>query len=75
MPNDDAKNLELALQQTLIEKLKAFEQRLNNLENDSDLRLPSNSLGKEYIPDDPIYETLKQELEEIEKGGQNERNI
>jgi hypothetical protein len=51
----------MALQETLIKKLKSFEKRLNDLETDVQLRLPSNSLGRgdNNLYDDPIYEALK----------------
>jgi hypothetical protein len=51
----------MALQETLIKKLKSFEKRLNDLETDVQLRLPSNSLGRgdTHLYDDPIYEALK----------------
>jgi hypothetical protein len=47
--------------------LKSFEKRLNDLETDVQLRLPSNSLGRgdTNLYDDPVYEALKQELEEL----------
>ena len=67
MQGGDEATLEMALQETLIKKLKSFEKRLNDLETDVQLRLPSNSLGRgnSNLYDDPIYEALKQELEEL----------
>ena len=67
MQGGDEATLEMALQETLIKKLKSFEKRLNDLETDKQLRLPSNSLGMgdTNLYDDPIYEALKQELEEL----------
>ena len=61
MQGGDEATLEMALQETLIKKLKSFEKRLNDLETDVQLRLPSNSLGRgdTHLYDDPIYEALK----------------
>jgi hypothetical protein len=61
MQGGDEATLEMALQETLIKKLKSFEKRLNDLETDKQLRLPSNSLGMgdTNLYDDPIYEALK----------------
>lgn len=60
--------MELAIQEEMIEKLKAFESRLAKLEHQTSLQLSEPSKGFSEYERFDSFEALKHELDELKNG-------